>query len=305
MYIDTHGGRWFKGNLHTHTSRSDGRISPEDCAALYRSRGYDFLSFTDHWKLSDTRRTADGLLLLSGAEYDFGRDVREGIFHVVAVGCGGDPGVTRQDGPRTCIDKIHEAGGLADLAHPAWSMNTVDQLLPFTDADYTEIFNSTSDLPRNCRPDSSLTVDLLAARGIFWKTAAVDDAHWYDGDECRSYIWVRADECSPDALLAAIRKGDFYSSQGPRPEVTLLGGDDGKPAKIRVDVPEEDRAAAIVYHTDAVWTGHRSDSAKDPGTPLTRGEFALTGRETFVRVEVIDRDGRRAWAQTERVRNEE
>ncbi|MBQ3860679.1 MAG: hypothetical protein II779_09125, partial [Clostridia bacterium] len=82
-------------------------------------------------------------------------------------------------------------------------------------------------------------------------------------------------------------------------------GDDGRPAKIRVDVPEEDRAAAIVYHTDAVWTGHRSDSAKDPGTPLTRGEFALTGRETFVRVEVIDRDGRRAWAQTERVRNEE
>lgn len=301
MYIDKTGARWFKGNLHTHTTLSDGRISPEDCAALYRSRGYDFLSLTDHWRFSETRLHESGLLLLSGAEYDFGQNVREGIFHIVAVGCRRDPGIVRgEDTPGSCIDKIRAAGGLADLAHPAWSMNTVDQLLPLAaqGVDYTEIFNSTSDLPHNCRPYSGETVDLLAARGIFWKTAAVDDAHWYRGDECRSFVWVRAEDCTEDAILSAMRRGDFYGSQGPRLSVSL----DRDAGIVSADCPAEDGVKTLIYFTDAAWTGHRSDTA-EPGTGacLTHGEFALTGRETFVRVEAKDGEGRTAWAQTIRV----
>ena len=296
MYIDEHGARWFKGNLHTHTTESDGRISPDDCAALYTAHGYDFLSLTDHWRISKTGRHPCGILLLSGVEYDFSRDVREGIFHVVAVGCEKDPGVTREDSVRICIDKIHAAGGTADLAHPAWSMNTAEQLLPLRDVDYTEIYNTTSGLPRNCRPYSGETVDQLAARGVFWKTAAVDDAHWYNGDHCRSFIWVKAEECAPEAILGAIRAGEFYSSQGPRMEARF----DRQAGRITVDCPAEDRVKEIVYFTDTAWTGHRADTAQ-PGGTLTHGEFALTGRETFVRAEVRDADGRCAWAQTIRV----
>ncbi len=297
MYIDSTGARWFKGNLHTHTTNSDGRISPEDCIALFRKNGYDFLSLTDHWKISETRVHESGMLLLSGTEYDFGRTVQEGIYHIVGIGYRGDPGVTRQDTPQSCIDKIHAAGGLADLAHPAWSMNSPDQLLPLRDVDYTEIFNSTSDLPRNCRPDSGETVDLLAARGVFWKTAAVDDCHWYEGDECRSFIWVKAEECAEDALLPAMRRGDFYSSQGPRMAVSF----DPDAGIVSVDCPAEDGVKTAVYFTDTAWTGHRSDNAAGDA-PLTHGEFALTGRESFVRVEVIDRAGRRAWGQTVKVK---
>ena len=297
MYIDEHGARWFKGNLHTHTTESDGRMSPDDCAALYAAHGYDFLSLTDHWRISKTDRHPCGILLLSGVEYDFGRDVREGIFHVVAVGCEKDPGVTREDSVRICIDKIHAAGGTADLAHPAWSMNTAEQLLPLRDVDYTEIYNTTSGLPRNCRPYSGETVDQLAARGVFWKTAAVDDAHWYNGDQCRSFIYVKAEECTPDAILQSIRRGEFYASQGPRLEARL----DRTGGKVTVECPAEDRVASIVYFTDTAWTGHRSDSA-EPGGCLTHGEFALTGRETFVRAEIRDAEGRYAWAQTIRVK---
>ena len=86
MYIDSTGARWFKGNLHTHTTNSDGRISPEDCIALFRKNGYDFLSLTDHWKISETRVHESGMLLLSGTEYDFGRTVQEGIYHIVGIG---------------------------------------------------------------------------------------------------------------------------------------------------------------------------------------------------------------------------
>lgn len=42
-------GRWFKGNLHTHTTCSgDGEFTPHEVVEWYKSHGYDFLAITDH-----------------------------------------------------------------------------------------------------------------------------------------------------------------------------------------------------------------------------------------------------------------
>ncbi|MDO4582756.1 MAG: hypothetical protein Q4D62_01515 [Planctomycetia bacterium] len=40
--------RWYRGNLHMHTLRSDGMAFAEEAAALYRRLGYDFIAFSDH-----------------------------------------------------------------------------------------------------------------------------------------------------------------------------------------------------------------------------------------------------------------
>ena len=37
-----------KGCLHTHTTCSDGKLTPQQVAEAYESRGYDFIAFTDH-----------------------------------------------------------------------------------------------------------------------------------------------------------------------------------------------------------------------------------------------------------------
>ncbi|MBO5647786.1 MAG: twin-arginine translocation signal domain-containing protein, partial [Kiritimatiellae bacterium] len=42
------GGRFYKGQFHTHTWWSDGRAAPEQAVAFYKDRGYDFLGLTDH-----------------------------------------------------------------------------------------------------------------------------------------------------------------------------------------------------------------------------------------------------------------
>ena len=39
---------WFRGNLHTHTTNSDGDSPPDVVTAWYRDAGYDFLALTDH-----------------------------------------------------------------------------------------------------------------------------------------------------------------------------------------------------------------------------------------------------------------
>ena len=42
-------GRFWRGNLHTHSTLSDGVLSPEEVCRRYRDEGYDFLALTDHF----------------------------------------------------------------------------------------------------------------------------------------------------------------------------------------------------------------------------------------------------------------
>ena len=54
-------GRFWRGNLHTHSRLSDGALPPDKVAEAYRSAGYDFLVLSDHflerykWPIADTR----------------------------------------------------------------------------------------------------------------------------------------------------------------------------------------------------------------------------------------------------------
>ena len=46
-------GRWWKGNLHTHSFWSDGDDFPEMIVDWYASRDYDFLAISDHNTLNE------------------------------------------------------------------------------------------------------------------------------------------------------------------------------------------------------------------------------------------------------------
>ena len=66
-------GRWFRGNLHMHTTDSDGRLDPVSAREEYRKAGYDFIAVTDHWHMSENVPSKDGSMLeISGVEYDTG-----------------------------------------------------------------------------------------------------------------------------------------------------------------------------------------------------------------------------------------
>ena len=41
-------GKFYKANLHSHTTISDGRLTPEQDKEAYKSRGYEILAITDH-----------------------------------------------------------------------------------------------------------------------------------------------------------------------------------------------------------------------------------------------------------------
>ena len=86
-------GRFFKGNLHTHSTRSDGGLSPGEVVAAYRARGYDFLSLTDHFLekydfpiVDTTAYREDQFTTILGAELH-GPTLENGDpWHILAVG---------------------------------------------------------------------------------------------------------------------------------------------------------------------------------------------------------------------------
>ena len=60
-----------KGGLHCHTTRSDGRVTPEDVMKMHKENGYDFLAITDHRRYNMKNFAPElGLTIIPGMEVD-------------------------------------------------------------------------------------------------------------------------------------------------------------------------------------------------------------------------------------------
>ena len=123
-------GQWFRGNLHTHTTGSDGRHTPDEIARRYRAAGYDLLAITDHGVVTDVAGLSDdNFLVLFGAEMDGDSSETGESYHICAFGLSGVaqacPGARPRapDNPQVqqAVDWARASGGEAVIAHPYWS----------------------------------------------------------------------------------------------------------------------------------------------------------------------------------------
>lgn len=285
MMTDMYGKTRLKINLHLHTTDSDGSRTAQEAAAIYRQAGYDIIAITDHWKYRESGRI-DGLRILSGAEYNIGGgNGAAGVWHFLALGCEQPPRVQKEDSAQTILDEINRQGGLAVLAHPAWSLNTPEMAGSLSGIGATEIYNTVSDAGQSSRPYSGDFVDGCACRGQIYPLIADDDTHYYDGsDETASCIML---SCAPDApdreILEAIRRRDFYATQGPEIHISR------KEDQVMVRCSPVSR---ISFFSNAVWARGRCVR----GENLTESACRLLPFETFIRAEVTDSRGRKAWS---------
>ena len=283
MYTDLLGKTRWKVNLHTHTTLSDGQRSPAEAAQRYRAEGYDAIALTDHWYYGNEGEY-EGMTILSGAEYNSSfSDAARGVYHIVGVGMRHAPAVAREFPPQRIVDAIHKAGGLAILAHPAWSLNTPEQIRALTGLDGIEIYNTVSGMHHSDRPDSGLIVDQIATGGLLLPLIAADDTHYYDGDDCYAWIMVEAADNARSFLLPAIRRGDYYATQGP--EIHLWR--EGDEMVVRCSP-----ARRIVFLSNFVWS-----ERVFVGEDLTEARYKIRRGESYVRAEVTDAEGKRAWSQ--------
>jgi hypothetical protein len=225
----------------------------------------------------------DGLTVIAGCEYNFGLDpANEGVYHILSLFHEKDPMVEKTDDIQVCVDKIIAAGGIPVLAHPAWSLNDPAEALKLKGIDFTEIFNTVSGKHASNRPYSGNFVDIMACRGKLYGLLASDDTHYYDGDETTAAIMVKADSPDPKDLKKAILAGDFYATTGPEVHARLENG--------AVEITCSPAVEINVYSNSAWQRGRHT-----VGMGLTKHRYVPGKYDRFVRVEVIDEQGRTAY----------
>ena len=287
----------YKGNLHMHTTRSDGHWDPDAAIRIYQEHGYDFLALTDHrnpstgtkWDNSQDAEAvpSDHLLLLPGVEWDTGNGHTSPVYHIIGVGMDRETAPLYDNGlptPQTIIDEIHAAGGQAILCHPAWSVMDPNEMYDLHGFMGCEIHNAVSGPPSNPeRDDSSLYFDQWATHGLLVPAMAADDAHDYPHDACISFLMLGAKSLCKKAVMEALIRGDYYATQGPQ-FTEIVREEEEIRVRCSADVTE-----AFIY-TNWIWCPDRYQK-------VTGGSFrySVTPNDRYVRIEIRDGEGRRAW----------
>lgn len=286
-------GRWYKGNIHTHSNRSDGTRTPEQLVSMYLGASYDFLSITDHSVVTDVGGLdSRDLLIIPGEELCVGRSQAGTYYHLVGVGVQEtlpfrdfDAGLD----PQRVVDEINGLGGVSLLAHPYWSGLCHRDMVAVDGLCGVEIYNTSCDYERNTGLSAS-HVDGLIAAGTRPHIFAVDDHHGADRptmpvDACGAWIMVKAPSLKEWDILESIHEGLFYSSTGPEIKDITVDGD----GVIHVECSP----ASTVSFVSTPSLGMKFH-ARD--RPITSVSYPGRPGEKYVRVEVTDIRGRTAWS---------
>ena len=218
-------GRFWRGNLHTHSTLSDGALKPEDVVEAYKRTGYDFLQLSDHflgrfdWPIADTRNLrSNDFTTLIGAEVHAMATSAGEYWHIVATGLPLDfpPAEPDETGPMLAA-RAREAGAFVTMAHPSWSQLTIEDGRSLAAAHAVEVYNHTCAVLTD-RGDGFYLLDQLCNEDRRLMAVVGDDAHFHSGDldAFGAYVMVKSESLDPEALLGALKAGKFYSSQGPR-----------------------------------------------------------------------------------------
>ncbi|MGH9660005.1 MAG: PHP domain-containing protein, partial [Bryobacteraceae bacterium] len=142
--------KWYKGNLHTHTTNSDGDSPPAVVANWYKGHDYQFLVLSDHNVLTEVETLNAGLaapekfLLIPGEEVSSRYEKAPvhvngfGLDRVVKPAMGASLIATIQSN----VNAIREAGGLPSVNHPnfGWAFAS-RELLAVENLNLFEVYN--------------------------------------------------------------------------------------------------------------------------------------------------------------------
>jgi len=287
-------GQFWKGNLHGHSTLSDGALEPAEVCARYRTAGYDFIALTDHFHsayefpIADTRAFRDkGFTTLIGAELHAPTTKRGSDWHILSVGLplDFDPPKANESGPEIAR-RARNAGAFVAIAHPQWYQLTLGDGLALDAAHAVEVYNHTSHINSD-RGDGLVLFDALLAEGKRLSAIAVDDSHWKVADAFGGWVMVKADDNTPENLLAALRAGHFYSTQGPEiSDIRLEGGE-----MLVTCTPAHSIACVGPVHANVQAVDN------EDGTGLTTARLNIERFQGgWCRVSVIGIDGKRAWS---------
>lgn len=271
----------WKANLHTHTTLSDGKYTPQEVIDLYRNEGYDVLALSDHRKTNAVSKLdGKGMLLLSGIELH-PTGPRGIMCHFLVTGVPEDFSYDDTLGPQELIDLAVDAGGICFAAHPYWSGFTAAEVMGIRGFVGLEVYNAST--AAIGKPFNMQLWDEILDAGVMYNAIAVDDIHKL-AHAFKGWTMIAAEECSAPEIMDALRNGNYYASQGP--EIHRLSFENGI------------FTAEFTPCRDAILMSNRHF-----GYGLTDGAFTSLSFDTsnwpkdnYIRLQLTDADGKFAWS---------
>ena len=325
-YLLPKDGRFYKANLHCHTTFSDGRKTPAEIKELYARLGYSVVAITDHDLLIPHDELTDSnFLALHGFEIEVnekgrvweqkkcchlcmialeGDNITQPCWHRSKYGIGNAPehrGEVKFDenepdfvrtysheGVNEMIRRGREKGFFVTYNHPAWSMERYPDYSGYEGMNAMEIMNSMALAEGYEDYNPRVYDDFLSAGRLIYCIGADDNHNAEPDSSCKS---------ESGRAFTMIKSGSLdYRSITAALEAGSFYASQGPLIK---ELWTEN--GEIFIRTDSAESIHivRSTRAngrafREPGKRLTQARFQLREDDLWFRLVVTDKYGRHA-----------
>ena len=309
--------RYFKANLHTHSTISDGKLTRDEVKEAYKTLGYQILCLTDHNTIADhSDLNEPDFLMLTGVEININASTRMAVngktYHLNLIAKKPDnlwspakayrrfPVAAEYEDKMQCeemdlqcnpdsvnamIAKANEKGFLVMYNHPTWSCQSYPDYAPLKGLWGMEVRNTECCLIGHNENNFRVYKDLLTLGNRVYPLGT-DDMH-SPRALGQSWIMVGASDLSYSNVIEAMEKGDFYMSCGPEITSLRIEGD-----VLKVTCSDAQRINMETY-------GRPAQVATANGKPLREAEFPLDNflakvegdPEAFIYITVTAPDG--------------
>lgn len=303
---------FYKGNLHCHSTISDGNLSVDELVELYKNNGYSFLCLSEHDVYTDYRDSynCDDFILLPGVERSLNivdndnnnNIVKTHHFHGIAANLENEKICSSfkhfhkfkvsvlseneniQNELNKNIKELLDDGMLVTYNHPIWS-NVEPRDLPVNNDIWAiEIYNYNTCNECGLGYDEVFWDYYLKNIGSTYAFAS-DDNHnngQFD-DSFGGFIVVNADNLSEVDIINALKEGNFYSSTGAVINKIEIENNN-------IVLEGENLEYVDVVVNNRVGCGKRIYTSKDCI------KYKLKGFEKYVRFRCKDNNGNVAWS---------
>lgn len=307
IYLDR-SKRFYKGNLHTHTVWSDGRITAEEVVELFKKKGYHFISISDHEIYCRTEEfNTDHFITIPGMEraglkpfLNHNPTHHLGVIDDPTVAAQGDRYSHLQRFPvplpwegdhsvQDLIDELRLNGNLVIYNHPEWSLAQFDTMVKYDGLLAVEIYNhSTEWTPATSYGTAYWDYALQQGKRIY--ATASDDSHyhveeWKIPEYGGGWVQIQTEALTHLDLVKGLKAGSYYSSSGP--EIYDLRVENGK---LYIECSPCKYIMFKSFPQRAPFLGNF-----ETGEPLTGAHATIREEMHYIRIECIDFQGNVAW----------
>lgn len=237
--------RFFKANLHTHSTISDGKLTPQEVKEGYKALGYQILCLTDHNTIvNHSDMNEPDFLMLTGVEITVNSPeyttLNGKTYHMNFIAK--DPENLwcpaklyrwfpvseeydskiqfdnmdlqyNKDSINALIAKANEKGFLVMYNHPTWSCQTYEDYIGLEGLWGMELRNTECCMIGHNENNARVYREILRSGRLVFPLGT-DDMH-FPRSLGKSWIMVGATDLSYGSVIEALEKGDFYMSCGP------------------------------------------------------------------------------------------